>query len=122
MIEQFRTAMSAAGLDTSAPLVPDGELHRVSVEGDRRGSRNGWYVLHTDGVPAGAFGSWRSGLHETWCARTEGMSTVERAQFGERIEAARKQRDAERQRARERAAEKAERLWRDARPADPAHP
>ena len=37
---------------------------------DRRGTRNGWAVLFGDNVPAGEFGSWRTGLRHGWCAKS----------------------------------------------------
>nr|MBA4157650.1 hypothetical protein [Gemmatimonadota bacterium] len=64
----FRNAMAAAGLVTSAPIVADGALHRFHVEGDRRGSRNAWYVLHADPPISGAFGSWKLAVSGTWTA------------------------------------------------------
>ena len=57
----FKDAMNRAGLVTEVPIVPDGEIHRFTPEGDRR--PNGWYVFFGDG---GAFGNWRTGLRETW--------------------------------------------------------
>jgi phage/plasmid primase-like uncharacterized protein len=32
--------------------------------------KNGWHLLHTDGIAAGAFGCWRSGLQSNWCAKS----------------------------------------------------
>jgi putative DNA primase/helicase len=119
----FRGAMAAAGIETPGPIVADGRLRRFHVEGDRRGTRNGWYVLHADELPAGAFGCWRRGLRETWHATPNGRgSPAERAQLLTRIEATRRDRDARDRELRERAARKAARLWNAARPADPAHP
>jgi putative DNA primase/helicase len=40
-------------------MQPDGRVHRYRVQGDKSGSRNGWYVLHAHPVLAGAFGSWK---------------------------------------------------------------
>ena len=55
-IEAFREAMRMAGIDYRGPIEADGKLHRFHVEGDSRGKRNGWYVLHLDEHPAGMFG------------------------------------------------------------------
>ena len=57
----FRRAMVDAGLICDALPIADGPIHRFHVEGDRRGSRNGWYILFPDDPPAGAFGSWENG-------------------------------------------------------------
>jgi putative DNA primase/helicase len=64
--EALREAMAAEGISTREPINPDGRIHRVYVEGDRRGTRNGWYVLHAGRIAAGAFGSWRLGVTKTW--------------------------------------------------------
>ena len=55
--EQFAREMRAHGVPSIDEIVADGRLHRYRVEGDKAGKRNGWYVLHADGVPAGMFGS-----------------------------------------------------------------
>ena len=46
----------------------DGRLHRFKVEGDAGTEKTGWYVLHGDGVPAGAFGDWRHDITQKWHA------------------------------------------------------
>lgn len=66
-VEQFRAAIAAAGLLPPALIVPDGNLHRFPTNG-RVGDDAGWYVLHGDALPAGAFGDWRTGLSLTWRA------------------------------------------------------
>lgn len=119
---RFAGAMANAGLRTDDAINADGELHRFHVEGDTKGTRNGWYVLHADGIPAGEFGSWRSGLQSTWVANSERLTPQQRDAANARIEAARKERD---QRERERqaaAAQRAQALWDAATPADDTHP
>ncbi len=62
LIADFKAAMDAAGIEMKGNIEADSELHRVHVEGDRPGSRNGWYVLNLDReLPSGAFGSWKLG-------------------------------------------------------------
>lgn len=41
--------------------VPDGNIHRFHVPGDKSGSLNGWYLLSTDPVAEGCFGSQKAG-------------------------------------------------------------
>lgn len=57
-VDQFRDAMAGAGLPVPDTIHDDGKLHRFSSNG-QRGDDSGWYVLHSDGVPAGVFGDWR---------------------------------------------------------------
>jgi phage/plasmid primase-like uncharacterized protein len=68
-LADFHAAMRAAGLDFDGPLLADGKLHRIKVEGDHE--RNSWYVLHDGSPAAGAFGCWKRGIKETWCDRSQ---------------------------------------------------
>ena len=120
-IQNFRTAMLDAGLTPPDVIEADGQLHRFHVEGDKRGSRNGWYALHLDGRAAGVFGSWKSGLRSTWAADGKRMSEAEREAFSKLIEAARLKAQAERRAEHEARAIEARAEWDAAAPADPAH-
>ena len=51
----------------------DGELHRYSVDGDRRGEKSGAYRLHGDNRPAGFIQNWKIGFKETWKFYTENL-------------------------------------------------
>lgn len=94
-IDQFRQAIEAAGLLTPAEIHDDGKLHRFSTNG-KRGDDSGWYVLHGDGIAAGSFGCWRSGVQSTWCAKADGdMNEAERHAFRERVRAMQRQRETE---------------------------
>ena len=62
-IEQFRSAIYAAGIEPPDHLVGDGKIHRFRTNG-RADDDSGWYTLHVDGLPAGAFGCWRSDISE----------------------------------------------------------
>ena len=94
-IEHFRLAIAAAGLEAPDDIHADGAIHRFSTSG-RRGDDSGWYSLHTDGVPAGAFGCWRVGLTSTWCAKSDNaMTDAERDAHRQRIKAMKAQRDAD---------------------------
>lgn len=93
---QFTAAMRAAGLQTDAKIHADGALHRFHVEGDKRLSRNGWYTLYADGIPAGAFGNWKVGLQSTWRADIgPQLNREEERQHRERIASIKRQRDEE---------------------------
>ncbi len=121
-VAAFRDAMGAAGLQTDAAIIADGRLHRIHIEGDKRESKNGWYCFHDDGLPAGAFGSWKTGESHTWCAKPERTLTPgEREANQKRYAEARRERDAQQQREYERARRKAAAIWKLATPCD-AHP
>lgn len=65
--QQFRDAIKASGIEPPESVHADGVLHRFSDNG-KRNNKNGWYALHSDGIPAGMFGTWRTGLNEKWRA------------------------------------------------------
>lgn len=120
---QFRDAMAAMGLRTSDKLEPyDGEVRRFNVDGDPKGTRNGWYVLFMDGIPAGEFGSWRSGVQATWTANGDRLTADEAREVRERIEAARKKREADTRAKQGEAARAANLLLNAAQPANDDHP
>ena len=80
----FRHAMEAAGIATQADIVADGKLHRFDVEGDKRGSKSGWYVLHPDPW-VGVFGCYKRNINEKWRPESPGMSEEERKLQNRRI-------------------------------------
>lgn len=96
MIEQqFQQAIAAAGLTPPDDVIGDGRLHRFSSNGKPR-NKNGWYVLHLDGVAAGSFGDWSTGLEQKWCSKSaDTMSESERQAHRERTKAMQAARDAD---------------------------
>lgn len=119
----FVDAMCAMGLSIRDTVIPDGKLHRFRVEGDKAGSKNGWYILYNDGLPAGAFGCWKRGITQNWCAKAENtLNAKERKEFRLRMEAARKNREAEDRARRYAASEKAHMIWKDSPFAPDNHP
>jgi putative DNA primase/helicase len=94
--QQFVTAMAEHGLLPPA-IVADGRVHRFAGPDEKRGKHSGWYVLHGDGVPAGTFGDWRTGLKENWCAKAvDAMPLADLKAYRERIEKNKAAADAER--------------------------
>lgn len=121
---QFLDAMRVAGVVPVDPeaIIGDGSVHRFRVEGDKPGTRNGWCTLHMDGIPAGAFGTWRGNRCGTWRAGHAPITAVQREQFREQIAAAKRQRDAEIATRQAAAQIRARRLWAQAAPPEDAHP
>ena len=120
----FFEALKGAGVAPSSPseLVADGRLHRHHVEGDRRGTRNGWHILHLDTPSSGAGGSWKSGVRVTWCAKSrQALSAIELAILRRRIKQERAAAQAERNAQHRKAARIGVWIWNHARAADPAH-
>ncbi|MGO8916567.1 MAG: toprim domain-containing protein [Stellaceae bacterium] len=128
-IRLFRDDMDAAGLSFKGKLRADDGMVRFHVDGDSKGSLNGWYFLHTtDGWPNGEAGSWRLNGPEPivkWVASGtdgNGPSGAERKAMKERQEAAQRQREAEEAERQAKAAARAVAMWEAAKPADDTHP
>lgn len=124
MIESdFKMALDIAGLSTKDKIISNGKMHRFHVNGDSQGSKNGWYVLFSDGVPAGSFGSWKTGDKGTWCAKADhDLTPVQREENRRRMIEARKARGAEEQARRNTAKDKALSIWKAASPNPNDHP
>lgn len=99
---------------------PDGEIHRFYVPGDKPGTKNGWYILFLEGIPAGVYGTWKDGETRKWCAR-QPASRAEARQVAERVRQAIRQREAARAEEQRAAAERANHIWPSAQPANPRH-
>jgi putative DNA primase/helicase len=120
-IEQFRDAIQSAGLIPPDLIEPDGKLHRFASNG-KHGDDAGWYSLHGDGIPAGSFGDWRNGFSQTWRADIgRKLTPAEDAAHRAKVEAMRRERDAEIARERAEAASKAAAIWNAAKPAPAEH-
>ena len=100
--------------------MPDGTIHRFHVPDDKPGTLNGWYLLFADGIASGCFGSWKAGTSHTWRSRKP-ADHLEEQLIRQRNEQAKRQREAEQHQRQQATADYANRLWRDARRADPGH-
>jgi putative DNA primase/helicase len=116
-IQQFEHMAIALGFKADFKAEPDGILHRVPLEQDKRGRRSGWYVLYSDGVLAGSAGNWITGEAQSWSAKSLAEMTPDEAvAFRARIVASKAaQRDVERAR-HEQAACRAAAIWQQAQP------
>ncbi len=121
VLEQFRAAIAEAGITPPERIIADGALHRYATNGTRDDA--GWYVLHVDGIAAGAYGCWRAGVSDTWCARPEQQLTpAEREAYRRRMREIAAVRETERKRQRAEARERAAQIWDLATPAPAEHP
>jgi putative DNA primase/helicase len=122
---QLIDAMLDAGIATPPEtVIMDGRLHRFSTGGtksDRK--KTGWYVAYGDGIPAGRFGCWRSGIDEPWRAEvSRDMTDADRIIMARRQAEAMAARDAARQATAESVADVVARIWAGSAVADDAHP
>ena len=122
--EDFREELRKAGLVPPDGITADGKLHRIDVEDEKPGRKSGFYVFHSDGIPAGAFGDWHDGpdAWHTWCycARDE-LSQDEYLEHKKRLDTARAARtEADKARKMD-AKERAQRIWDQSKPCE-SHP
>jgi hypothetical protein len=98
-LARFLAAMAAAGLhprERIAGPLASGRLVRFRAQGDGVDQSGGWALLHLgQAVPSGAFGHYRLGIHESWCAdRTgelapqlrRGLARIRRESRGQPVE------------------------------------
>jgi putative DNA primase/helicase len=119
---QFLEQLHRHGITPADPqeIIPDGELHRFNVLGDKPARRNGWYVLRPIWGVAGSF---KAGVKFNWrSGESAQLSLSDRRARQRAIRIAQQQREAEQARLAAEAAEHATGLWESLRPANPAHP
>lgn len=126
-IEQFRDAMRDQGIETKSHIEADGKLHRFHVDGDAKGSLNGFYCLHFDEKPAGIFGcNKRYGFDKKfqWQSnqKTQEWTPEERAAYKARVAKERAEKDAAEKARHEAAAAAANELWNASAEASDDHP
>lgn len=124
IVSAFRQAMADAGMPCDAEIHPNSDkVERFTVVGDRTKAMTGYYVLYTDGIPAGHFGCWKRGIKEDWCAKSAAsMTNDERAEYRRRIDQAKARRQQEADIRQAEAAEMANVIWEAAQPAPDDHP
>lgn len=126
-IDSLMAAMCEQGIETQDTLRLDGTLERFHVEGDRRGSKNGWVCAHLDAKPAGQFGcNKRFGSHKfSWKAErslTKALTPAELKAMRDRAEKQRQEKAEQTRQRQQLAAERAKATWDAAVPAPADHP
>jgi len=115
--QSFIDAMAYNGLVAHKQLSieADGKLKRFRIEGDKSGSKNGWYVLFNDGLMAGSYGNWKTGLSCSWCAKgNDNLNKKERYQLKQQRIKASRERELQQINDQHEAAIKCGKLWNDA--------
>lgn len=123
---QLRDAIKATGLSPPREIFLDGKVHRFN-SGTKgaggHGDKPGWYIAFGDGIPAGRFGCWRSGIESTWRADIgRKFSHTEEMAHVRRMAEAKALRDAESARRHEIASNTVETIWVECGPAHEDHP
>jgi putative DNA primase/helicase len=121
VISDFLDAMRERGLEPADEIIADGTLHRVRWRQDKAGTRNGAYVLHLNGRPAGFAECFKRGIRFTWSAKGARLDPPERKRFAAQMAEERKRRQQEERERHELAAKRAQAIFAAARDADPEH-
>ncbi|MDQ1923214.1 toprim domain-containing protein, partial [Massilia pseudoviolaceinigra] len=88
---EFGAAMAVYDL-APAEIIADGKRRRFDAADDKKGKKSAWYILYGDGVPAGAFGNWKTDLSEKWCGKSDQkMTPIENAEYRARVDKARQE-------------------------------
>jgi len=117
-VVEFQNQMQSNGF-TPPEIIADGKPHRFDI--DKRGDKNGFYILFADGVPTGRYGSWSEqepGAWFKWSAKSETkMTDAERKENKRRWKLAQIERNKQIEEAHRLAAEEALRVWDSSTPA-----
>ena len=104
----------------------DGKIHRFrsGTKGEPgHGDKPGWYLVFGDGIPAGRFGCWRSGMEITWRADVgRKLTEFEEMSHARRISESKVLREAAQERQHQVASETVEKIWLSGGAAHPDHP
>lgn len=85
-IDSFKAAMHLAGIEHPDTIIADGTIHRFHIQDDKKASKNGWYILHADFPPAGAFGCWKRGINKIFSTPIHQNHVDDRIMQAERID------------------------------------
>jgi len=110
------------GLDIPLPVF-DHNFHRFSVPQGKSGNKDGSYILHNDGIPAGRFWNYQTDESFVWSAISEyEMTDAERTVYREQMLAAKAEHVRIRAEEYSAAAKRAKGIWDGAKPATDDHP
>lgn len=132
IVEQVLAHMKELGIPPAPAetLTADGQLHRYHVDGDKHGTKNGAYKIHTDGVPAWYIHSYHGGISATGKFTPDGLTGTDADRYRKRLadkeymKQVERAREITRQRERERqvqAVKEAQELYNTSRPATAEH-
>jgi phage/plasmid primase-like uncharacterized protein len=122
IINQFSAAILQEGLDPPDKIIADGRLHRFRSLKQHK-DKAGFYILHPDWPPSGAYGCWRNNISKTWTAKGLGeLSSEQRTQLAVQVKEAQAKRAQELADQYERVSQNSIIRWNHAKPAPEDHP
>lgn len=123
-IQSFSNEMLKWGLNCPLPIVNDGQINRCHVEGDKQGSKNGWYVFfNNSSFSVGVFGNWKTGDEKKWSSKEmNSLTAEEHREYQSRMAEAKRRYKEAKEKERVEAKLKAQKTWKESVPALPDHP
>lgn len=92
IISAFTDALAEYGIVPREPIVFD-TFTRFRVADDKIGSKSGFYILHSNGLPAGHFGCYKRSIAENWCIKNANeLTDAERAEYQAQVESSKAER------------------------------
>jgi len=123
LTQQFQAEISSKGITPPNEMRDDAKVHRFYIQGDKLGTKNGWYIFFRNNIPCGVFGNWKEGITYKWCTKSfRSMSQSEYRKYTQQILEAKKLRDEARGIEQLAAAEEASKIWDSANVAALDHP
>lgn len=94
--QEFSDLLNSVGCHvTGDHPIMDGQKHRLSIEGDKKGEKSGFYVGHIDGHPAGYVKNNRTGIEVKWKSKGYSLSVEQKAAMQAELAVKREARTAE---------------------------
>ncbi len=121
-VEEFGRFIKDNGLIIDGAPKLDGKIHRVAVEGGKKGTKDGAYCGYADGRPNGWCQNYKTGVQERWIATGHSVSMSGKTMLKQETQAVLDAREAERMEERIKAEKRAYAKWINAEPAQEAHP
>ncbi|MCC5016057.1 toprim domain-containing protein [Legionella sp. 31fI33] len=122
IIEQFRSDMISQGITAPEKIEADRTIHRFYINGDKPGTKNGWYVLYPNPLAHGNYGNWK-GVSYSWRATNfQPITSYELRKKRQQIEKAKLARNRKRRQEHASAALQAEQIYYGCSSANPNHP
>lgn len=113
VIAQFCDAMRANGITPPDSIIADTKKLQRFNHNEGKGKQSGFYILHTDGIPAGYFGCFRDMPEgKNWCSKDSStMTESELKAYKARVTAMKAQREEEEKARHAKARKECERIW-----------
>jgi len=118
-INKFKDDMFNNGIEPPNFIIADSQIHRFHVTGDRSSTKNGWYIIFSNPIPCGAYGSWKHGVTFKYFGKHQtAMNNVEKRLCFKQINDAKNKLNAAKSEEYNKTSLLAAKYWYNSKPAD----